>query len=241
MFFYLYQVQNLINGKIYVGVHRSKTLTNSYLGSGTVIKRAVQKYGKHNFTKTILETFDSVTAMFEREKQVVNEEFLARTDVYNLRIGGAGGFDYLMSNLEQFTGYSGIQERNRAISPFCAGGDRANEIRLKAMQSVMSSKSWTAAQLWALEHPEESKRARTPGRVAALSEESKQKRKDSYARNKHQQGSKNSQFGKCWITKDGTNKSIRLSEVDEWIQRGWHRGRELTTITQTKQRHIDEI
>ena len=36
--------------------------------------------------------------MFQREKEVVTDEFIARLDTYNLRRGGSGGFDYINAN-----------------------------------------------------------------------------------------------------------------------------------------------
>ena len=40
-----------------------------------------------------------------------------------------------------------------------------------------------------------------------------------------QNGNKNSQFGTCWITKDGENKKIKRDLVDEWLKNGWGFGR----------------
>ena len=95
MFYYLYEVKNNINGKIYVGVHKTKDMNDGYMGSGKVIRKAIEKYGINNFTKTILEIFDSERQMYLREKDFVDEKFLSRNDVYNLRRGGTGGFDYI--------------------------------------------------------------------------------------------------------------------------------------------------
>lgn len=100
MFYYLYKIRNTLNDKIYVGVHKTKDMNDGYMGSGKVIKRAIEKYGIENFTKVILETFEDSVTMYAREKEVVTEEFLAREDTYNLRRGGHGGFDYINS-LEQ--------------------------------------------------------------------------------------------------------------------------------------------
>lgn len=65
------------------------------MGSGKILNHAIEKYGIANFRKDILEYFDSAEEMFAREKELVNEEFLLREDVYNIRRGGYGGFDYI--------------------------------------------------------------------------------------------------------------------------------------------------
>lgn len=98
MFYYLYEIKNTINNKIYVGVHQTKDMDDGYMGSGTVINKAYAKYGKDMFVKTILEYFDSRDDMINREKEIVNEDFLARDDTYNIRRGGTGGFDYINKN-----------------------------------------------------------------------------------------------------------------------------------------------
>lgn len=98
MFYYLYEIKNTVNNKIYVGVHQTKNLNDGYMGSGTVINKAYEKYGKEMFVKTILEYFDNRTDMIHREKEIVNEDFLSRTDTYNVRRGGTGGFDYINKN-----------------------------------------------------------------------------------------------------------------------------------------------
>ena len=94
-YYYLYQITNLVNAKIYVGVHKTSDINDEYMGSGKVIRSAIQKYGANNFKKDILEFFDTSEAMYAREKEIVTDEFLLREDVYNLRRGGTGGFDYL--------------------------------------------------------------------------------------------------------------------------------------------------
>lgn len=38
-------------------------------------------------------------------------------------------------------------------------------------------------------------------------------------------GSRNSQFGTCWITKDQENKKIKKELLDQYIKIGWIRGR----------------
>jgi len=50
--YYLYKITNLINNKIYIGVHYSNNIENdNYLESGRYIQQAIKKYGKNNFKR----------------------------------------------------------------------------------------------------------------------------------------------------------------------------------------------
>ena len=125
MHYYLYEVKNKVNGKIYVGVHKTDNLEDNYMGSGKVILQAIEKHGLDNFEKTILEFFDDAESMFRRESEVVNDSFLERDDVYNLRKGGMGGFDWInSSNIPKFKGHSHSEETKRILSEHLKGKER---------------------------------------------------------------------------------------------------------------------
>ena len=52
---YVYKTTNKENGKYYVGVHKSENIkTDSYLGSGYILAKAIEKYGKESFEREIL-------------------------------------------------------------------------------------------------------------------------------------------------------------------------------------------
>jgi len=87
-FYTIYKTTCLINGKKYIGQHITKNLNDEYLGSGTLLRRAIKQYGKENFTKDILYVFDNFDAMNEKEKELITEEILLDETYYNLMLGG---------------------------------------------------------------------------------------------------------------------------------------------------------
>ena len=58
-----------------------------------------------------------------------------------------------------------------------------------------------------------------------LSEKTKQKISQHHKETGLQKGEKNSQFGTCWITKDGENKKIKKEELDIYLNDGWIKGK----------------
>ncbi len=61
---------------------------------------------------------------------------------------------------------------------------------------------------------------------------SEQKRKIGEANSVKQRGSGNSQFGTCWITKDGYNKKIKKESLDAHLEQGWIKGRKQGLVAQ---------
>ena len=87
----IYKTINLINNKFYIGKHQTNNINDSYYGSGKALKNAISKYGKENFKKEILFVFDTEQEMNDKEIELITEELVARTDTYNMGIGGEGG------------------------------------------------------------------------------------------------------------------------------------------------------
>lgn len=93
MFYTIYKITNKLNGKSYIGKHQTKDLDDGYMGSGKLIRRAIQKHGVENFHKEILHVFETEVEMNEAEKSLV----VLNENSYNLCPGGQGGFGYLNS------------------------------------------------------------------------------------------------------------------------------------------------
>lgn len=88
---FLYKITNLVNNKIYVGVH-SGDPNDNYLGSGLHIKRAIKKYGITNFNRKILIECETEKEAYDIESILVDDNFIKRIDTYNLKTGGRGGW-----------------------------------------------------------------------------------------------------------------------------------------------------
>lgn len=102
----VYLTTNLVNNKIYIGVHQTKdpNTFDGYLGCGvwinrpssyehpkTVFQYAIKKYGKKNFKRKVLKIYDKAEDAYLLEEEIVNKNFLARDDVYNTALGGTNG------------------------------------------------------------------------------------------------------------------------------------------------------
>lgn len=99
---FTYQTKNLINDKLYVGAHTTDNIKDGYIGCGitrsnanynsnncrTPFQKAVKKYGYNNFSVQILDYFDTPEQAFEDEAFIVDEDWVKRTDTYNLVLGG---------------------------------------------------------------------------------------------------------------------------------------------------------
>ncbi len=95
----VYETTNSVNGKIYIGVHTTTKINDEYLGSGIYLWKAIDKHGEDKFSKKILAILETRQDAFDLEKKLVNREFVAREDTYNLIIGGVtagSGVDHPM-------------------------------------------------------------------------------------------------------------------------------------------------
>ena len=204
-YYILYQITNNLNAKIYVGVHKTNDLNDGYMGSGKVINAAIAKYGIENFTKIILEQFETSTAMYAREKEVVTDEFLLREDTYNLRRGGFGGFEYI-NKLDYMTPIRAANAKKIPAEYRRIGGLATSSEKLKKAHA-------------------EGKLRHDGFKDKHHSNESKQKIGDA---NRLNVGDKNSQFGSMWITNEVSNKKIKKTDP---VPEGWRTGRAMLLST----------
>ena len=85
----VYETTNLINGKYYIGVHKVKG-NNLYFGSGSLLIKALNKYGRDNFIRETLKEFNNENDAYEFEKNIITEELVENKNCYNICGGGYG-------------------------------------------------------------------------------------------------------------------------------------------------------
>jgi hypothetical protein len=203
MHYTVYKTTNLINGKIYIGAHKTNNLDDGYLGSGLILKHAIKKYGIENFEKEILAVFDKSSDMFNMESELVNEEFVSDKSTYNLKLGGEGGFDYINSTGKNLYGKNG--QSGHGLENLKIGHDSWNE-----QTNTKLSKS---LKIYYKDHD---------GSFIGKKHTDETKKKIGESNSIKQKGSGNSQFGTMWITNETESKKIN-KELP--IPEGWRKGR----------------
>lgn len=188
MYYTIYKITNILNGKIYVGSHKTNELDDNYMGSGVYLKKAQNKYGIENFKKEILFVFGTAEEMYAKEADIVNEDFLATENAYNIKLGGFGGWDHVNSNWSKYhstesmkaMSAAGAAGRAKALSVLRADPEWSKNFANKAAES---QRKYVASEGYVnsfkdKKHTDDAKR-----RIAAAAKE-------------NQSGEKNSQYGR---------------------------------------------
>lgn len=91
---FIYLTTNHINGRMYIGQKKYDKRKNylKYLGSGNLLKLAINKYGNDNFSKIVLENCETKEILDERESYWIDYFQAVNNDkFYNIAKGGTGG------------------------------------------------------------------------------------------------------------------------------------------------------
>jgi len=164
----VYKTTNLINGKIYIGIHCTNNLDDGYFGSGVLIKQSIEKHGKENFKREILFDFDNEKDMMNKEEELVTEEFVKKNKTYNLARGGNNGVCALESRKKLSNSLKGLiksKKHRKNLSLALMGCKKSKE----AVEKMAKSKRGVPM-------PEQTKRALIKSRLGKkLSEEHRHK------------------------------------------------------------------
>jgi hypothetical protein len=213
---YVYRIENLIDGKIYIGKHTTSQLEDGYMGSGKLLIKAIEKHGLENFKKTILGFFETEEEAFQYERSLVTEDFVKRKDTYNLTCGGSGSWYAANSNeeLRKVKNKHAALLMNRTL-----WNDPEWKNNAIKRASNRFKKFWKEGKL---------KPLNWSGRVHKP--ETIEKMKKTHVERNHQQGEKNSQFGTCWIynVEQKVSKKVKIEELQNYVENGWLKGRKMS-------------
>jgi len=254
-YYLVYKITNIIDGRIYIGVHQTQDLDDGYMGSGKMIQQAQKKHGIKNFKKEILFNFNSKEEMYNTEAKIVNEGFVSRRDTYNLTIGGNGGFDHIDNKGLFFAKDSegnilqiSINDPRYLNGELC--GCTKDLIPVKDIDnnyfavnrndprylngelvpirfgSVLSDETKKKIS--------ESQKKRLKNVKIVRSKEFKENISNK-AKERYKDPSKNPSYGTCWINKNKENKKIKKEELTKWLDKGWVKGRKMKWKPNLKQ------
>jgi hypothetical protein len=222
MFYIIYKITNHITSKYYIGAHKTLDLNDGYMGSGKYLTQSQNKWGMENFSKEILHIFDNSEDMYAKEKELVTEDLILSGDVYNLKTGGSGGFDYINNNGMNGT-HKGVQRRQSLINDSPEWIEYWKARRSEGVLNMDPSNRKAGIE----------KRKQTIAKLYGClrtfsgkthSEISKRKIGD---KNKiNQAGEKNSQYGTRWIHSLDEKVSKRIQKSDP-LPDGWIEGRKI--------------
>lgn len=98
MYGFIYITTNNINNKKYIGQRKFSPRWESYLGSGIAFKKALEKYGRENFSREIITYADSKEELNELEIYYIKKHNAVEdTNYYNLIYGGGTTAGYKFS------------------------------------------------------------------------------------------------------------------------------------------------
>lgn len=223
MKFLIYKITNVKNNMIYIGCHKTYNINDSYMGSGVYLKRAILKYGVEHFNKEILFMYDNSKEMFQKENEMVNEEFVARKDTYNLKVGGSGGWDHINKTGNPFWG---VQHMNFMYK-------KGHEARQNKLSELRKDETWSS-KLKENISKAKLKFYELGGQPGFLGKSHSEETKKLISKNSsiYQTGEGNSQFGTMWIhnLELKLSKKIKKDELPDYEELGWLKGRKMKFV-----------
>ena len=208
---FIYKTTNLLSGRYYIGMHSTDDLNDGYLGSGTLLRRSINKHGKQNFKIEILEFVNSREELAAREKEIVSLQEIAKKECMNLKVGGDGGFSKewsdkgreIANKVKAKLLQEDLEFREKYYQAIREGITQAKKRGVK-FSNIQDHFSWKGKK----HSPETIKKMKLTA----------EKRKTGI-------GDNNSQYGTCWITNETESKKIHKGDP---IPEGWRLGRKIT-------------
>lgn len=140
-YYFTYKTTNIINGKYYIGVHSTTDLTDGYLGSGKALIRAIEKYGKSNFSREILSFHNSKEEAYAMEAILVTIDVVHLSECYNMKVGGFGGWDHIQPRNHSEATKAKISKANKGKRRVGWNHTQETKDKIAASKANMSTES----------------------------------------------------------------------------------------------------
>lgn len=256
-FHYCYKITNTINGHYYYGIHSTNNVDDDYMGSGHKLLEAFKKYGKENFAKEIIKFFKTRQEASDFEQQIVNSDLVKEDTCYNVMLGGDNcptlgklavinniTHDNILISKEEYyknkEQYTSVNQGGLAVKDKIDGSIKRvsceeyqnNKERYETVFNGIIVCKDTDGNIIRV-HRNDPKYLN--GELVPLwkgkkhKEESITRLKETLKSINHQQGEKNSHYGKCWVYEEATKKTILIGkeELERYLSNGYKRGRKL--------------
>lgn len=128
---FIYITTNRENGKKYIGKRHydNKGEWKRYLGSGVVQQKAIEKYGRSQFSREIIDHAFSEQELNEKERHWINYyDAINNTEYYNIAPGGDGGNVRLGYSSEEYA--ASERKRLAAVRQGHLRGEQVKSARL---------------------------------------------------------------------------------------------------------------
>lgn len=128
-----------------MGIHSTNNIDDNYLGSGVILLRAIKKYGKEEFTRTIVKQFNNRKEASDYEKIHVTEEVANSPDFYNIKSGGDNECVHSRSVIEKVSklrkGSKRTKEQRKRMSIAKLGRTKYNDPVMKKMSETKTGRT----------------------------------------------------------------------------------------------------
>lgn len=199
--YYVYKITNKINGHFYIGKRKHKEpLKDSYMGSGKLIKQAIQKHGKESFKKEILGTFNDHNEAALLESKLVTKEVISSYRCYNMHEGGMGGFAHINNGSPEHI------DRCKRGAKNTSGRNHPNWGIRKFQKGNAATKKFSSIAIEALKKDKEKNPEKYKNIAKKISE---------------YQTINNSMKNRIWISRGNEKKTCNLKEYPSLKKEGW--------------------
>lgn len=133
MYGYIYKITNNITGLAYIGKHKynKPVLDESYITSGVLINKSINKHGIENFTRELIDVADSPEELNEKEIYYILKFNTKYPNGYNLTKGGDGLVEPDENTRRKLAYWKGKSQ-----------GEVANRKRSESLKKVIHTQEW---------------------------------------------------------------------------------------------------